>query len=85
MCLTYQASSLVLLLGFNLSCLLSSGICLPNITSLSLLAPKNKMAAAKMQTRGFKTVVHKPMGDVTYATSVCLFSVMEYLGKNKVI
>ena len=32
----------------------------------SLLAPKNKMATAKMLIQGFKTV-HKPMGDVTDA------------------
>ena len=28
------------------------------------------MATAKMQTGGFKTAVHKPMGDVTTATSI---------------
>ena len=28
------------------------------------------MATAKIQTRGFKTVVHKPMGDVKDATSI---------------
>ena len=28
---------------------------------------KHKMAAAKMQTRGFKTAVDKPVGDVTTA------------------
>ena len=31
----------------------------------SLLAPKNKMATAKMQTQGFKAAVHAPMADVT--------------------
>ena len=31
---------------------------------------KNKMATAKIQTQGFKTAFHKPMGDVTAATSV---------------
>ena len=36
----------------------------------SLLAPKNKMVTAKMQTCAFKTVLHKPMGDVSTATSI---------------
>ena len=36
----------------------------------SLLAPKNKMATAKMQTRGFKMAVHKPMGDFKDTTSI---------------
>ena len=31
---------------------------------------KNKMATAKMQTWGFKTAVHKPMGDIVDATSI---------------
>ena len=31
---------------------------------------KNKMATAKMQTQGFRTAVHKPLGDVTDATSI---------------
>ena len=28
------------------------------------------MATAKFQTRGFKMAVHKPMGDITDATSI---------------
>ena len=28
------------------------------------------MATAKIQTRGFKTAVHKPVGDVRDATSI---------------
>ena len=31
---------------------------------------KNKMATGKMQTQGFKTAVHKPMGDVKDDTSI---------------
>ena len=31
---------------------------------------KNKMATAKLQTRGFKTAEHKPLDDVTTATSI---------------
>ena len=35
---------------------------------------KTKMATAKMQTQGFKTVVHKPMGGATTAMSIILYS-----------
>ena len=31
---------------------------------------KNKMATAKIEIQGFKTAVHKPMGDITDATSI---------------
>ena len=34
---------------------------------------KSKMATVKMQTQGFKTGVHKPMGDVTVPTSIIFY------------
>lgn len=41
---------------------------------------KNKMATAKMpKTRGFKTVIHKPMGGTPVATSI---SSMQFLVKD---
>ena len=39
------------------------------------MAPENQDATAKMQTRGFKMVVHRPMGDVTDATFIISYIV----------
>ena len=34
---------------------------------------KTKMATAKIQTQGFKTAVHKPMGDVADSTTSIIY------------
>ena len=63
--LAKQTSQLFLPLAANLAL----GQCHPLFQIWSLLALKNKMVTGKMQTPGFKTAVHKPMSDITDATS----------------
>ena len=50
---------------------------LPNMVTSG--SKKNKMAMVKMQTQGFKTAVHKPVGGITDATSI----IYTAFGRNK--
>ena len=45
---------------------------------------KTKMATTKIQTRGFKTAAHKPMGDITDASFIIYTVYGEYPGEQGV-